>query len=453
MGQHRRLRAVAGKPRPWYHVGEVLALVEPPPEGVDTAPASTADVYVFDTIGGWMGVSADDFVRDVAALDVDQIVLHLNTPGGEATEGVAIANVLRAHRARVVVRVDGLAASAGSVIAMAGEEVVMGLGSQMMIHDPWTVSIGDAAEMLATQRMLDSTADAMADTYAGKAGGTAAQWREVMRAETWYTAAEAVAAGLADRVAAADETGTAEGEQVTPGYSGGGFWGLWDSLSQPDRFDLSAFTHAGRAHAPAPAMPGRRLPAASAAGRSTTERNGSMPTFLEDVQQRLGVAAGADEATILAALDEALDERAEGEEESDVEKPDEPAEPNGDDDEGADDDEADAAVKQVDARQLTRLQADARLGREAHARQQREDRERLVEAAVSDGRIAPASRDGWLRSLASPQSEVSARTTLAALEKGLYVGPAKGYTGDGGETAADPVTAVRQSSAYLNWSK
>lgn len=448
MGQQRRLRAAAGKPRPWYHVG-ALALAELPEEGAD-APASTADVYVFDTIGGWLGVSADDFVRDVAALDVDRIVLHLNTPGGEATEGVAIANVLRAHRAHVVVRVDGLAASAGSVIAMAGDEVVMGLGSQMMIHDPWTVAIGDAAEMVATQRMLDSTADAMAGTYAAKAGGTAAEWREVMRAETWYTAEEAVTAGLADRVAAGDETGTAEGEQVTPGYHGGGFWGLWDSLSQPDRFDLSAFTHAGRENAPAPAMPGRRLPAASAAGRSTTERNGNVPTFLEDVQQRLGVAAGADEATILAALDEALNERAGDDEEPDDEAP-EVTDDEDVDDEDDDSDDEDAAVKQVDARQLKRLRSDARLGREAHARQQREDRERLVEAAVADGRIAPASRAGWLRSLESAENGASARERLASLEKGLYVGPARGYTGEGAETA-DPLKATLASATYKNWS-
>ena len=430
-----RLRAAAGKPRPWYRIERPVALVdpdlgqsEPEPAGTDTA-ASTADVYVFDTIGGWFGVTADDFVRDVAGLDVDQIVLHLNTPGGDAAEGVAIANVLRAHRARVVVRVDGLAASAGSVIAVAGDEVVMSLGSQLMVHDAWGYAMGDASEMDAARRMLDSTSDAIASTYAAKAGGTPAEWREVMRAETWYTAEEAVAAGLADRAAAADETGTAAGEQITPGSSSS-FWSIWDSLRDPERFDLSAFKHPGRAAAPPPAMPGRQAPAASAAGRSTNERSGIVPTFLDGVRQRLGVAADASEDDVLGALDEALEERADDE---DTDKPDGEG---ADDGVGAGSGEQLDGVVAVDAVALAQLRADAELGRAAHARQQREDREALVSAAVADGRIAPASREAWLRSLENDPG-TGARDALAGLAKGLIpVGPEIGSAG-GVDASAD----------------
>lgn len=425
MPDRPRLRAVAGAPRPWYRLGPVLALAEPEQAEEQVGTASTADVYVFDTIGGWMGVSADDFVRDVAALDVDQIVLHLNSPGGDAAEGVAIANVLRAHRARVVVRVDGMAASAASVIAMAGDEVVMGIGSTLMVHDAWGVSIGDADEMATAQRMLDVTSNALASTYAAKAGGTAEEWREVMRAETWYSAEEAVAAGLADRVAAADETGTAEGERITPGGGLSGFLGMWDSLRDPERFDLSAFNYAGREQAPEPRMPGRSTPAASAAGRSTTERTGIVP-FLDDVRQRLGVAAEADEATVLAALDETLAEQAETEK-PETEAP-APAElPDG--------------VVAVEAAALAQLRADAELGREAHARQQREDREALVEAAVRDGRIAPASRAAWLRNLENDPG-TGARDTLASLEKGLIpVGAPIGSAGGAEASASDELYA------------
>jgi ATP-dependent protease ClpP protease subunit len=431
MPDRPRLRAAAGAPRPWYRVGPVLALAEgePAPPAVEggTATSSTADVYVFDTIGGWFGMTADDFVRDVATLDVDQIVLHLNSPGGDASEGVAIANVLRAHRARVEVRVDGLAASAASVIAMAGDEVVMSIGSQLMVHDAWGYAMGNAAEMTQAQRMLDSTSDALASTYAAKAGGTTAEWRDVMRAETWYTAEEAVAAGLADRVAAADEVGTAAGEQVTPGGSGGLFWDMWDSLAKPDRFDLSAFTYAGRDHAPDPRMPGRSTPAASAAGRSTDERSGAVPTFLDDVRQRLGVAAEADEVTVLTALDEALEERADDENEG----------------EGGDGGQAELpeGAVVVDAAALAQLRADAELGRNAHARQEREDRESLVDAAIGDGRIAPSARADWLRSLENDPGG-HARTTLASLPKGLIpVGPALGSAGGGVRTAADDLYA------------
>lgn len=416
--------APRGAKRPaWYHVGPVLALAPaadaPPASGDEQATTSTADVYVYDTIGGWLGLTSEDFVTDVASLDVDQIVLHLNSPGGDASEGVAIANVLRAHRARVVVRVDGMAASAASVIAMAGDEVVMGLGAQMMVHDAWGFSMGNAAEMAAAQRMLDSTSDALASTYAARAGGTTEEWRAVMRAETWYTAEEAVTAGLADRVAAADETGTAEGEQITPGAgSYGGFWDMWDSLQKPDRFDLSAFTYAGRDGAPAPAMPGRKTPAASAAGSPTTPRSGDVPNFLDDVRQRLGVATDADEATTLSALDEALEERADDE----------------------DDDEAEGAAAQlpdgvvaVEAETLAQLRADAQLGREAHSRQQRDDRQALVDAAVGDGRIAPARRAAWLKQL---EADPGAAATLASLEKGLVpIGELIGHSGDGDDDA------------------
>ncbi|MDN5858585.1 MAG: Clp protease ClpP, partial [Pseudonocardia sp.] len=207
----------SGERPSWYRLGPVQALADPDADDGVSTSSSTADVYLFDVIGGWMGATAEDFVTDVASIDVEQLVVHLNSPGGDASEGVAIANVLRAHKARVIVRVDGMAASAASVVAMAGDEIVMGIGSQFMIHDAWALAIGDAADMAAAQRMLDSTSNALASTYAARAGGTVDEWRAVMKAETWYSAEEAVTAGLADRVAAADEVGTAEGEQITPG--------------------------------------------------------------------------------------------------------------------------------------------------------------------------------------------------------------------------------------------
>jgi ATP-dependent protease ClpP protease subunit len=275
-------------------------------------------VYVFDRIGGWFGVSADDFVRDVAGLDVDHIDLHLNSPGGDAGEGVAIANVLRQHRADVTVWVDGLAASAASVVAMAGDEVVMGIGAQLMIHDAWALSIGDAAEMRKAAEMLDSTSNALASTYAAKAGGTAADWRAVMTAETWYTAEEAVTAGLADRVATEDDNGSASGDQVVPGQSGG-MWDLWDSYGSADRHaDVvrALYAHAGRGDAPPPQMPGRdaptsKTPAASASGSTHKERSTPVPftdEHLATLRTKLGLPADADEDKIVASVAEVMDE-------------------------------------------------------------------------------------------------------------------------------------------------
>jgi ATP-dependent protease ClpP protease subunit len=92
---------LARSPQPGYHVGPVLALkADAKPAEKDKPDATTADVYVFDGIGGYFGVTAADFVKDVAGLEVDELVLHLNSPGGVASEGVAIANVLAPIRRR-----------------------------------------------------------------------------------------------------------------------------------------------------------------------------------------------------------------------------------------------------------------------------------------------------------------------------------------------------------------
>ncbi|WP_326564548.1 head maturation protease, ClpP-related [Micromonospora peucetia] len=403
----RRAQALAAgePPASWYRIGPVVAAAVAPVEGADqeAAEATSADVYVYDTIGGWFGMTADDFVRDVASLDVDEIRLHLNSPGGDVFEAVAMANVLRQHRARVIVMVDGLAASAGTVVAMAGDEVVMGVGSQMMIHDAWGYCIGNAADMEKTAQMLATTSDSIASTYAARTGGSTEDWRALMRAETWYTADEAVTVGLADRVATDDDKGTASGEQVTPGGGAGSFWDLWDTYRSQDRFDLSAFAYAGRSNAPAPAIP--------AAGPSTEQEGSRAVAFsdeqLNNLRQRLNVADDADEATILAALNSALAER--------------PAPP-----------QSAPGTVVLDEAQHAQLLADARDGREARAQQLREQREATVQAAVRDGRIPPARAEHWMAQL---EADPGAAETLAALKPGLVPVNEIGYTAD---KPADP---------------
>lgn len=396
----------------WYRVGAPVLAVAMAAEGEEPKPVKAADVYLYDRIGGWFGMTADDFVRDVAALDVDRIVLHLNSPGGDASEGVAIANMLRAHRAHIEVRVDGMAASAASVVAMAGDEVVMGIGAQMMIHDAWGYAMGNAAEMRKAAEMLDSTSNALASTYAARTGGTTAEWRAVMEEENWYTAEEAVAAGLADRVAAVDEVGTSSGEQITPGYSGS-FWDMWDSLASADRFDLAQFgyAYAGRQAAPAPRIPSRQTPAA-AADRSSRTHEGSPAVAFSDEQlttmrQQLDLADDANEATIMAALSERLAE---------------PAAP-----------PTAPGTVVLDEAQHAQLLADARDGREARAQQLAERRAALVQAAVDDGRVPPARRSAWLSYL---EQDPGGEDALAKLEKGLVPLDEVGYASK--DTPADP---------------
>ncbi|MEU4781035.1 head maturation protease, ClpP-related [Micromonospora sp. NPDC023633] len=413
---HRRAMALttAEATPEWYRVGPVLAAAA---DDGDDGPAksASADVYVYGTIGGWLGMDADDFVRDVASLDVDLIRLHINSRGGDVFEGVAIANVLRQHRAKVIVHVDGLAASAASVIAMAGDEVVMGVGSQMMIHDGWGVCIGNADEMTKAAGMLASVSDSIASTYAARAGGKAEDWRALMQAETWYTADEAVAARLADRVATDDDKGSASGEQVTPGGSGS-FWDLWDSYASADQ-DLSAFRYAGRANAPAPALAAaRRPPTASAAGSTTEQERGSDVAFsdeqLNTLRKRLDVADDADPAAILAAVD-ALAER--------------PSAP-----------QTAPGTVVLDEAQHAQLLADARDGREARAQQLREQREATVKAAVKDGRIPPARAKHWVEQL---EADPGAAETLAKLKPGLVPVDEIGYAGEDAKASADPAAA------------
>lgn len=174
----------------WFKIGLVLNRTDEP---------SSATVYVFDEIGYW-GTNAQDFAQQISALDVDDLSVHINSPGGDAFAGVAIMNALRDHKANVHVIVDGIAASAASIIAMGGDKITMNLGSQMMIHDAVTYAYGDAAELRRQAETLDGISNSIADVYASRAGGTAEEWRTTMQEEAWYSATEAVDAGLADEV-------------------------------------------------------------------------------------------------------------------------------------------------------------------------------------------------------------------------------------------------------------
>lgn len=183
------------------------------PSGVDAAGVVTFQLYdPIDSWGGEWGVSAKEFAAALARLDegaVNEIRLHINSPGGEVFEAIAIINALRRFDARVVAIVDGVAASAASVIAVAASELVMAPNSTLMIHDAWGVCVGPATDMRSMADLLDKLSDNIADVYAAKAGGSVGDWRDLMLAETWYTADEAVAAGLADRVETSEQVAPA----------------------------------------------------------------------------------------------------------------------------------------------------------------------------------------------------------------------------------------------------
>lgn len=165
------------------------------------ATPTSATVWLHGIVGDdWDGLDSGTFARDLAALDVDQLTVRINSPGGFVAHGVAIYGALYEHPARKTVRVDGMAASMASVIAMAGDEIEISKPARMMIHDAWGIAIGNAGDLLKEAEILDGLSQDIAGVYAGKAGGKPADWRALMLAETWYSSAGAVDAGLADRV-------------------------------------------------------------------------------------------------------------------------------------------------------------------------------------------------------------------------------------------------------------
>lgn len=202
----------------------------------------TATIYVYDEIGYW-GVTASDFVTELYGMSgITTIDLRLNSPGGDVFDGLAIYHALANHPARVVATVDGLAASAASFILQAADERRMMRNGQAMIHEASGFAMGPASVMRDMADLLDRASANIADIYANRAGGdsTVASFRDLMLAETWYNADEAVAAGLADTV-------------VQPGEGNGTGADAALTRRPSSAWDLSIFRYPGREFAPEPA--------------------------------------------------------------------------------------------------------------------------------------------------------------------------------------------------------
>jgi ATP-dependent protease ClpP protease subunit len=168
--------------------------------------AADFEINVFDVIGQTLdgeGITASSIRAQLAVAGERPLTVNVNSPGGSFFDGLAIYNLLAAHPAPVTVRVLGLAASAASIIAMAGDRIEMGAASQMMIHDTMAVAIGNASVMLETASVLEMFDEAAAMLYYERAKkGSAEHFRALMAAETWMDADRAIAEGLADSKAA-----------------------------------------------------------------------------------------------------------------------------------------------------------------------------------------------------------------------------------------------------------
>lgn len=167
------------------------------------------EIFVYDDIGDdWWGdgISArsiSQLLKQHSGLEL--ITLRVNSLGGSAFDGDAIYNQLRRHKARVEVDVDGVAASAASVVVMAGDEIRMAENAMLMIHEAWGTTRGPASDHRTTADLLEKVNMGAAKVYARRSGKTEDEMLEKMAAETWFTAAEAVEIGLADKVTEAKQ--------------------------------------------------------------------------------------------------------------------------------------------------------------------------------------------------------------------------------------------------------
>lgn len=166
--------------------------------------ASEASLYVYDVIDSYWGVSAQAVAQAISGLDQSVTLnVRINSPGGDVFEARAIKSLLDAFPGKVVSYVDGLAASAATTIALAGDEVVMAEGAYFMIHNAWTVAIGNKSDMTEMATLLEKMDGTIAADYAAKTGKSLADVATLMDAETWMTAQEAIDAGFADSIAGA----------------------------------------------------------------------------------------------------------------------------------------------------------------------------------------------------------------------------------------------------------
>ena len=249
----------------------------------------TAEILVHEPIGADIfgdGLTSKRFVEELNRLGaVRELLVRINSPGGAVSDGIAIYNALKEHPARIEVLVEGLAASIASVIAMAGDRIRMGEGALMMIHNPWTLAIGDADDLRKTAETLDKHTDVLVDIYARRTGRPRDEIAAMLDAETWMTGPEAVEKGFADEHAEAED----------------------DEAAQAVRADHRAAFHAWRARLNA----SRRI----AADTRTPTQDRSMTTPHDDVLNReierrrqIRARFGRFAETHRALLDECLDD-------------------------------------------------------------------------------------------------------------------------------------------------
>ena len=161
--------------------------------------ANDATVYIYDEIG-WFGIEAAQFAKDFSEIKADTIHIRINSPGGDVFDGTAIANTIKQHSAKTITHIDAIAASIASIIALSSDEVVMAENAFFMFHEAWSISIGSAADFRKEADLLDKIDGVLAKTYVNKTGKDEKEIKDLMAAETWLTAEEALEMGMVDQI-------------------------------------------------------------------------------------------------------------------------------------------------------------------------------------------------------------------------------------------------------------
>ncbi len=199
----RQLPAAQAFARPegmaWDTPAGAMARWQP---GIAAAAEDPATISLYDFIGedvwsggGWTAKRMAGALRAIGAQN--PVTVAINSPGGDVFEGIAIYNLLREHKAAVNVKVMGLAASAASLIAMAGDEILMGEGAMLMIHNAWGVAVGNRHDMRSAADVLEPIDSAMAGIYAARSGQDQKAIAKMLDAETWLSASQAIERGFA----------------------------------------------------------------------------------------------------------------------------------------------------------------------------------------------------------------------------------------------------------------
>lgn len=242
----------------------------------NAAGEQSAEVFIFGDIGeSWWGesVTAADFVKEIAALDVSALTVRINSYGGSVSDGLAIYNALRRHKATVTTAIDGVAMSIASLIAMAGDEVEMAENAILMIHAPWGGLYGNSKEMRDYADVLDKMAGAMATSYAARSGKSIEDMLALLTdgEDHYYTADEALAEGFVTTTTPALAIAASAKEITQPAF--------WAARA--------------KASAPAPAAPAPAEPVAAAAAQ---------PEPKGHTMSQATPAAAPDEAAIKSAI-------------------------------------------------------------------------------------------------------------------------------------------------------